>query len=177
MSKEKKPFKDTKFASFLNKAGSVIKDNGGDILDIAGKVATGNISGAIGETIDLLGKGDNPAAASLLNELMIQKAEIEKELFALELEDRQSARNLQVAALAQDSWLAKHFIYILASFIVLSATGIGIAMFFVEFPEHNRRLIEMFADIYLFAGALMVLQFFFGSSKGSSDKNSIIKSK
>lgn len=81
-------------------------------------------------------------------------------------EDRDSARKLQIAALNQSDLFSKRFIYYLAGFIIFAATGFGFALFFVEVPTENKRLVEMFADVYLFAGALSVIYFFFGSSQG-----------
>ena len=49
-------WKETKFKKFLDKAGSVIANKGGDVVDIALKAATGDFSGAIGEVGDLLGR-------------------------------------------------------------------------------------------------------------------------
>jgi hypothetical protein len=87
------------------------------------------------------------------------------------LADTDSARQMQITALQQEDKFSKRFIYYLASFVLLSSTGFGIALTFVEIPEGNRRLIEMFADIYLFAGAIMVLQFFFGNSHKKDKTN------
>lgn len=121
-------------------------------------------------------------------ELAKAKLELEKEMnrrmeaaeanairvIELEINDRSNARAMQIAALQQEDKFSKRFLYYLSSFVILSATGMGIALFFWDIPESNRRLIEMFADIYLFAGAIMVLQFFFGSSKGSQDKDKMM---
>lgn len=172
--KDRKKFKETKVGQFFGKAVDVVKENKMDLIELGVAAATMNPAGVMENLGDILRKEKTPEAAALVTELDVQREEFEKELFSLEIQDRDSARKMQIAALQQDSWLAKHFMYLLAAFIILSATAIGIMMFFVEFPDENRRLIEMFADIYLFAGALMVLQFFFGSSKGSSDKNHII---
>ena len=91
------------------------------------------------------------------------------------LQDIDSARKMQMAALQQEDKFSKRYVYYLSSFVIVSATAFGLLLFFVDFPESNRRLVEMFADIYLFAGAIMVLQFFFGSSKGSQDKDVLLK--
>lgn len=173
---DRTPFKETKVAAFLKMAGTIALDKAPDLVDVGLKLATGNFSGALTEVGDLLGKSNSPEAPALLREFDSMKNDFEKEIYALEIQDRDSARSLQKAALAQDSWFAKHFLYILASFIILSATIMGLMLFFYEFPEGNKRMIEMFMDIYLFAGALLVLNFFFGSSKGSLDKTQMMKS-
>ena len=111
------------------------------------------------------------------------KIEAQKALMELQqssekdyLQDMVNARDLQKSALGQLDNFSKRFIYYLAAFIVLSATGFGFCLFFVNVPEENRRLVEMFSDVYLFAGALSVLNFFYGSSQGSKDKSTIIES-
>jgi hypothetical protein len=175
MKKERKPFNETGFGQFLSKAGSAIKENGGDVAGIAIKAATGNISGAIADVADMLGKApSDPETHKLLYQLELNRLEWEKEIELAYLEDVQDARQMQVEALKQDSWLAKHFIYLLSGFIILAATFFGVMLFFIEFPEENRRMVEMFSDIYLFGGAIMVLNFHLGSSKGSADKNGMI---
>lgn len=175
MKKDKKPFKETGFGQFLSKAGSAIVNNGGNIADIAFKAATGNISGAIAEVGDLLGNSpSDPETSKLLYQLELNRLEWEKEIELAYLADVKDARQMQVEALKQDSWLAKHFIYLLSGFIIMAATLFGVMLFYIEFPEENRRMVEMFSDIYLFGGAIMVLNFHLGSSKGSADKNGMI---
>jgi len=90
------------------------------------------------------------------------------------LQDVANARSLQVAALNQSDTFSKRFMYYLAAFIIISATSFGVMLFWVVVPEDNKRLVEMFADVYLFAGALSVIYFFFGSSKGSHDKTETV---
>lgn len=90
------------------------------------------------------------------------------------LKDIDSARQMQIEALKQDDKFAKRFIYYLATFVIISATLFGCGLFFFEPPKDNKRLIEMFADLYMFAGGMMVLSFFFGSSKSSGEKTSAL---
>lgn len=95
-------------------------------------------------------------------ELGKQAMDIEKAYLA----DVANARSLQVAALQQNDLFSKRFIYYLAAFIVVSATAAGFGLYFITVPEDNKRMVEMFFDVYLFAGALSVIYFFFGSSRG-----------
>jgi hypothetical protein len=97
------------------------------------------------------------------------------EEFRIVVEDRNKAREMQIAALNQNDLFSKRYVYYLASFIVFSATAFGIGLFFWTVPEENKRLVEMFSDIYLFGGALVVINFFFGSSKSSHDKDDAIR--
>lgn len=88
--------------------------------------------------------------------------EIEKAYLA----DVQNARNMQIAALQQNDLFSKRFMYYLAGFMILSSVVYGVALLFVDVPEANKRLVEQFSDMFLLTGALMVLSFFFGSSRG-----------
>lgn len=146
--------KDTKVGKFLKKVGKPL----GGVLDLAGDITGIDALSSVGEAI----KGSK--------DLSPEEKELALAMLQLDIEDRKDARGLQKVAIQSADWLTRNFLYILASFIVLSATTIGIMLFFVDVPTENKRLIEMFADIYLFGGAIMVLQFFFGSSQGSKDK-------
>lgn len=86
------------------------------------------------------------------------------EMVKIHLEDVANARALQIAALGQTDLFSRRYIYYLASFIVVSATAFGVMLFFVDVPEHNKRLVEMFSDVYLFGGAMLVLSYFFGAT-------------
>lgn len=87
----------------------------------------------------------------------------------LENADRDSARAMQVAALAQNDIFSKRFMYYLAAFVIVSACGYGIALLFIEVPEGNKRMVEQFADMYVLTGALMVLSFFYGAAHRSAE--------
>lgn len=154
-------FKEGKLFDFLKKSGS-------NILDIAGDITGIEALSKLGDLIDTdktLSPEDKLKAKELL--------ELDLKELQMILDDKASARNMQVEALRQTNNFAKNYIYFLSSFIILAAVAFGLFLCFVEIPQANRRLVEMFADIFLFAGAITVIQFFFGSSKGSKDKTEI----
>lgn len=84
------------------------------------------------------------------------------------------ARAMQVAALNQTDLFAKRYVYFLSSFIMISAVTFGILMFFIHVPSENKRMVEMFGDVFLFAAAMTIINFFFGSSSGSTKKDDTI---
>ncbi len=92
----------------------------------------------------------------------------------MEFNDLANARDMQIAALKQDDRFPKRYLYYLASFIVLSAVAFGIFIIYVPIPPDNLDMVELFAHVFMFTGAVMVLQFFFGSSAGSLKKTDII---
>lgn len=162
---EKKKFRDTALGQILTTKVPEALDLVGDVLPDKGVL--GIVKNIISKKPDLT--ADEKAA------LMQQVDAAEREMFKLQLEDKASARGMQVEALKQNDVVSKRYIYYLSSFIIAAATAFGFMLFFVDVPGENRRMVEMFADVYLFAGALAVLNFFFGSSKSSHDKNEILK--
>lgn len=156
-----KPFKDTKVGKWL-------KDTLPEVLD------------KVDDHFPVVSILTSAVRGSSITEA--QKQEFDRLIFEYEqnerrdyMEDLANARAMQIAALAQDDKFSKRYLYYLSSFVIASATAFGTMLFFVDVPEDNRRLVEMFADIYLFAGAIMVMQFFFGSSKSSHMKDETIK--
>lgn len=149
----------TRIGKFLKTAGEIAPE----LLQAAGKITGVEMLENIGEMID--------KDAKLTED---QKA-VAHDLIKLDMADIQSARNMQIAALQQADVFSKRYIYYLASVVIVAAIAFGIMLFYVDVPEGNKRLVEMFSDIFLFAGAVMVLQFFFGSSNGSREKTLLMK--
>ena len=112
----------------------------------------------------------------LKNEIEQALKQFELEAQAMILEDRKSAREMQIAALAQGDKFSKRFTYYLATGVIAAAIGAGAVLMFADIPLENKRLVEMFFDIFLFAGAITVIQFFFGSSSGSANKQKVLDS-
>ena len=87
MKKEK-----TKLGKFLAKVTSL----GLDVAPIIAKASTGNVIGAVGDPVKLLKGEDTTEATALLDELTIQKKNIELDFYRAEAQDRDSARNREV---------------------------------------------------------------------------------
>lgn len=147
----------------LKNTVGIVADKGFGILE---KVQEGKIS---------IAEGQQELEAFKL-QMQADAADAAVEMDKAYLADVQNARNLQINALNQNDKLAKRFIYYLAMFIVGAAVIFGVGLFFVTIPEHNKHLVQMFADVFLFSGALIVLNFFFGSSKNEKDKDDSILS-
>ena len=148
-------------------------------MGLLDKIIGGGLSSVLDSTKGILDKfiadpGQKQAALLELEketnrhqEALIESANKETESF---LKDRQSARDMQIEALKQQDKFSRRYVYYLATFVICSASAFGVLLFFLNIPPENKRLVEMFADLYLFAGGMMVLSFFFGSSKSSKDK-------
>lgn len=105
------------------------------------------------------------------------QAENETELRKLSLEetkaylgDVQDSRKMQMEALKQEDTFSKRFIYYYASFITLTTY---VYIFFITFwtiPDKNIRFADTILGFLLGVTLSAIVQFFFGSSKGSNDK-------
>ncbi len=162
-----KPIKETKLGIFL-------KDKAPKVLDIVGDLLPEK--GVLGIVKNLISSDPDIKPEDKL-EFQKMAYDFDIEMAKLEIQDRSNARDMQKAALSQDDLFSKRFMYYLAAFVVITSAGYGVALLFVDVPESNKRLVEQFADMYLLTGALMVLSFFFGSSKTSQDKTAMMEAK
>lgn len=170
----KKGFKNTGFGKFLNKAGNTLKDKGGDILGIGMKVATGNISGAIGDVSDMLKGDDSPEAKELYSELQLKMKEFEVELYALEIQDRDSARTREVEIKKAGG---NDIMMIVTGCVGLLAFMLIVySVLFRSFPEGNEKLIYHLAGM-VEGVSITMFAYYFGSSKGSTEKSDLLSKK
>lgn len=86
------------------------------------------------------------------------------------LKDVQDARDLQKVALGQSDLFSKRFIYYFAAGITLLTMAYDFLFFFVHFPPENKDLLVTTAGVLNTSCLVMVISFFFGSSKSSEDK-------
>jgi hypothetical protein len=88
--------------------------------------------------------------------------------------DRADARSLQKEALKQDDIFSKRFIYYYAIGVtVLSFCFIFLASF-LTIPEDNRRTVDTVLGFLLGVSLSAIIQYFYGSSAGSSRKSEVI---
>jgi hypothetical protein len=95
----------------------------------------------------------------------------ERELLSMAYGDLANARNMQVEALRQDDSFSKRFIYYFAIFWSLFAAGYIGFITFGTIPESNQRFADTILGFLLGTVVATILQFFFGSSMGSKDKD------
>lgn len=100
-------------------------------------------------------------------EALLSEATKQTEMY---LNDMANARAMQITALQQDDKFSKRFIYYLAIGIILVTFIFDFCFFFVDYPERNHDIINMIAGTLNSTGFAAIIYFFFGSSKGSSDK-------
>jgi len=157
-----------------NKKGRVkdwIKTKGKNILgkglDIFGEFTGKESIERIGEMLQDspdLNEDEKAEAAELVQQ--------ELELYRIDAEDRANARNLQIEALKQSDNFSKRFVYYMAAF--WSIVG-AVYLFLVTFTDvTNEAHANTIIGFLLGTIVATIINFFFGSSKGSKDKNELL---
>lgn len=165
---DKKKFGETKVGAWLKKAGQHIPE----IAAVGLEIVTGDIGGAAEKITDILGnKAQTDAKAKeLAHEWRKYLVEFQRELIELENADRADARAREVAvvqATGKRDWMqALVGIIGLALLIFLVIVGV-----FYEPTNENvfHQLLGIVEGV-----ALSVFAYFYGTSKGSKDKQEII---
>jgi hypothetical protein len=86
------------------------------------------------------------------------------------LQDKQNARDMQKAALMQNDIFSKRFAYYLASGILFFTVLYDVLLLTKLLNAANQDVVYFIAGVINSGGFMTVVNFFFGSSKGSSDK-------
>ena len=131
---------------------------GAAVSAIAGKFGVSDSVEAVAKAI----AGDPEAALKL--------AEIDLKQFELENEDRASAREMQIAALQQESWFAKNFLYVFTSVWSIFAMVYFAFVTFGTVADSGIRMADTILGVLIGTVLTGFFNFFFGSSKGSKDK-------
>lgn len=168
----KKPIKDTKLGQFAAKAFDTLKDSAPIIANgIVSAVTSPNPVGSVIQTVsNLVAEGGN---GELIQEFEENRKDFELEMYRLDNEDRQSARaNNQALAQNEDKFIARFPMY-LATGVVLFTMGIIYALIFVEIPKSNERILDLCLGVLMGSGITAILAHYFGSTKGSQDKQGL----
>jgi hypothetical protein len=100
----------------------------------------------------------------------------ERELIQMVFEDRANARAMQTAALGQNDTFAKRFVYYFATFWSVSSALYIAFITFGEIPEANVRFADTILGFLLGTIVATIVQFFFGSSDSSKQKDTALES-
>jgi len=166
----------------MSKDNPKLRSNGGPGT-LVGNMLRGLKKNVLPSVLDAVGVGNLARAAKIISDdpknAGLSEAEVEEffRLYEMDMQDRANARNMQIqiATSKETGWFAKNYVYLLSSLIVIAAIVFGVGLMYIEIPEQNKRMVEMFADIFLFSGAITIISFWFGSSKGSKDKTEKLK--
>jgi hypothetical protein len=100
----------------------------------------------------------------------------EKDLIAMVFADRANARSMQSDALKQNDLFSKRFVYYFATFWSISAALYIAFITFGEIPEANVRFADTILGFLLGTIVATIVQFFFGSSDSSKQKDGALES-
>ena len=140
------------------KVGMFLQKFAPNILDVVGDVLPDQ--GALGIIKNLIDKDDKLTPEQKVEAL---------ELLKIDLENTKNARELQKIALQQDDLFSKRFIYYLAIFWSVICS---IYFFLATFTEVvNEEMADIILGFLLGTVSGTVINFFFGSSSGSKEKD------
>lgn len=151
-------------------------------MGILSGIFSGGIKGLADGASDLIGKFvEDPTKkaeltqqlAQLQSDQLTKMAELSEQQYEAGLKDNDSARQMQIAALKQDSWFAKNQIHILSIVITLGFFGLLTYMVKFDVPPANKDMLNIMLGS-LGAAWLQVVSFYFGSSKSSQAKDDTI---
>lgn len=182
--KEKKKFNETKLGIFASKVVKQIPSLAGDIL----KVATS--PNPLGATLSILkekltGVSEHPTgidknkADALLIEFEKNRMDFESEVYELEVRDRESARDMYENTDHKTAdYISKRIIKLnLPIILALILVNVG-SVWLLEGKGEIIAIISNFIGIaigHLFNERQSIINFFFGSSRGSKDKSKLLK--
>ena len=107
------------------------------------------------------------------SQIEIMKIDFEK--MKLEYQNTNDARDMQKVALQQDDTFSKRYVYYLATFWSFVAVGYIFLITFLTIPEASVRFADTTLGFLLGTIVATIINYFFGSSKSSSDKNQLLK--
>lgn len=149
MSKEKKKFKETAIGKFISEKVPGVLDVVDDYFPPA-KILTA-----------LVGKNLPPEDQIEFDKLL---RDHEREMYALEIDDRKDARSMQEEALKQQDSFSKRFIYYFSIFWSWFSAAYLAGITFVEIPKENIRVVDTVLGFILGTAIAAMFSFFYGSS-------------
>lgn len=125
---------------------------------MAGKLGVEDTIEAVTQAIS-----SDPMAAQKLQEIDLKQ-------FELEVADRNSARHMQETALNNSDSESKHFVYRFAWFWSTVSAIYFFCVTFIKMPDGSRDFANIILGFLLGTAIASIFNFFYGSSKSSSDK-------
>ena len=181
--KERKPFNETKFGKFTKKVIGSIPELASDVLSIA------TSSNPIGASIDIIKEkllktqsNSSPEKSEEIDKLILEldrdRMNWEKEIYALEIDDRKSSRKMYIVKSEKADEIASAIITwnlpVIALLLIIEITC-------VIYLKNEPALLAVISSAIgavsqaLISERLTVIQFFYGSSLGSKKKQEKIE--
>lgn len=170
----KKKFNETKVGSILQKVAPSVIEMVGDAFPPV-KLLSHLINTS--PTIEQLTPEKINDLDNALKEYELKEYDLYLQELKMGYEDTANARDMLKAALAQDDKFSKRFTYYLAAgSLVLGFTYIFLITF-TSIPQENQRFADTILGVVITMVISTIYNFFFGSSKGSWEKNSMLSKK
>lgn len=163
-----KKFNETKVGQWLGKNAPHVIDMVGDFFPPAKLLST------MFEGQDVTPE-QKTEFTKLLKEYELKEYELQIQEQKMFLEDVTGARDMQRSALQQDDKFSKRFTYYLAAGSLLLGFTYIFFITFTVIPADNQRFADTILGVVIATVITTIYNFFFGSSKGSSDKTSLLK--
>ena len=133
----------------------------------------GNLLGTLGSALQILGQPEDAskqdieeALKNATPEQIAKIKELDNQLQDIYFRDRQSAREMNIQTKSR-------LVPVLALTIVIGSLSLLSWLYFIDVPSGNQNILYMGLGMIL-NEACGVFKFYFGSSKGSSDKTDIL---
>ncbi|MHB8410215.1 MAG: hypothetical protein ACYDHY_19450 [Acidiferrobacterales bacterium] len=152
-------------------------------MSIISDIFKGGLSGVGSAVKDVVSsfKLDPTVDAQLkekLNEAIMnqqsQMATLAEAQYEAQLKDVDSARQMEIAALKQESWFGKNYIHLLSIAVTLGFFGLLAYMVKFDVPAANKDILNIMLGS-LGTAWISIVAFYFGSSKSSEKKDETIK--
>ena len=127
--------------------------------------------------IDLESKALTAEDKQKIMDSQIEIMKIDFEKMKLDYQNTNDARDMQKVALQQDDTFSKRYIYYLATFWSFVAVGYIFLITFLTIPEANVRFADTTLGFLLGTIVATIINYFFGSSRSSSEKNQLLLDK
>ena len=110
-------------------------------------------------------------------EEMVKLEQLDVQKLEAQLADVQNAREMQMKAMDSEDPVVRRFIYLFAWFWSIVSVGYFFAVTFLKVPPEGRDFANIILGFLVGTAVTTIFAFFYGSSKGSQDKNNMIKEK
>jgi hypothetical protein len=107
-------------------------------------------------------------------EEMVKLEQLDVQRLEAQLADVQNAREMQMKAMDSDDPVVRRFIYLFAWFWSLVSVGYFFSVTFLVVPAEGRDFANIILGFLVGTAVTTIFAFFYGSSKGSQDKNNMI---